>query len=289
MPSHIFTRVGYWKESISANRASAKAASNAVFDGHHAHDYMVYAHLQLAQDRAARRSIAQSRAKPAVDHFAAAYAYAAMPARYSLERGDWKAAAALALDPPAASYAWAKYPQAEAVNAFARGVGAGRNGDAAAVKAEQARLVALRDKAKEMKLGYWADQIDIQAATVAGLAQCAAKAQQACIDELRAAAQREDATEKHVVTPGPIVPVRELLAEMLLEQGKAAEALAEYKAALRKEPHRYRAVLGAMRAARQSGDRAAARAMAAELRKQASGSDTDRPSLREARAFAALR
>ena len=99
MPSHIFTRVGYWKESIAANRESARVAGDATFDGHHASDYLVYAHLQLAQDEAARQAMQQSYRMKPVDNFGASFAYAAMPARFALERGDWAAAANLALTP----------------------------------------------------------------------------------------------------------------------------------------------------------------------------------------------
>ena len=121
MPSHIFTRVGAWRESVTANAASAQADTAAGWNTMHAYDYMVYAYLQLGQDRSARevRDRAQALAKPA-DHFASAYAYGSMPARMALERGDWAAAAKLELNPAATAYPWSKYPQAEAGNAYAR-------------------------------------------------------------------------------------------------------------------------------------------------------------------------
>ena len=140
---------------------------------------MVYAHLQLAQDQAARQAMEESLASQPVDHFAAAFAYAAMPARLALEVGNWKAAAKLALKPAADAYPWSKYPQAEAINAFARGVGAARSGDGEAASKEHARLIALRDVAKERKLGYWAEQIDIQAQVVAGAGAAARRARPA--------------------------------------------------------------------------------------------------------------
>ena len=287
MPSHIFTRVGYWKDSIAANRGSARVSSESVFDGHHATDYMVYAHLQLAQDAAARQAMAASRARPAVDNFGAAFAYAAMPARLLLETGDWAGAASLPLDPKKAAYAWQKYPQAEAINAFARGIGAARSGNVTAAREEQARLAALRDAAQGAKLPYWAGQIDIQAAIVGALALCADGKPNDCITELKAAAAREDATEKHVVTPGPLLPARELLAETLLATNKPADALAEYDAVMKKEPNRYRAIAGAMAAARSVGDDKRAKALAAELVKLGAESDTPRDSLREAQEIAA--
>ena len=286
MPSHIFTRIGYWKESIASNRAAAGVAPEGAYDTHHAFDYMVYAHLQLAQDGAARQAVAESRAMKAVDHFAAAFAYLAMPARIALERGEWAEAAALPMIPAADAYPWKKYPQAEAINAFARGIGAARAGNAAAAREQQTRLVALRDAAKEAKLTYWVEQLDIQAALVGALAQCAEGKADDCIGGLKAAAAREDATEKHVVVPGPLVPARELLADMLLEQKKFAEALAEYEAVMKKEPNRYRAIAGAMAAAQGAGDQAKARTLAAELVKLASETDSQRASLQQAKQLA---
>ena len=214
MPSHIFTRVGHWQDSIKANRASAKAAGDATFDAHHAYDYMVYAHLQLGQDKAAREAMSQSRSMKLIEHFGAAFAYAAMPARIALERANWKEAANLPLHPKADAYPWSRYPQAEAINAFARGVGSARSGDIAGAKKEHARLLALRDAAKERKLTYWVEQIDIQADVVHGLTVLAEGKPAEGTELLKAAAAREDATEKHAVTPGPLLPARELLADV---------------------------------------------------------------------------
>jgi hypothetical protein len=280
MPSHIFTRAGLWQDSIATNEASAKAAGDRSFDGHHASDYMVYAHLQLAQDEAARQAAQRSLGMKPVDHFAAAYAYAAMPARLALETDDWATAASISLTPSRDQYSWDKYPQAEAVNAFARGVGAARTGDAAAARQEQDRLLALRDAAKQP---YWAGQIEIQADVVGALALCAEGQSENCLKSLRQAAAREDATEKHVVTPGPMLPARELLADMLLEAGQPGEALKEYEAVLVKEPHRYRAVAGAMQAADATGDRNEARQHAVDLLAQAAEETADRASLRKAK------
>jgi hypothetical protein len=284
MPSHIFTRVGLWQESIKANRASAKAAGDATFDAHHAYDYMVYAHLQLGQDKAARQALQQSRSKKVIEHFGSAYAYAAMPARIALERGDWKGAARLELDPAAGSYPWDKYPQAEAVNALARGLGAARSGDAAGAMKEHARLVRLRDVAKERKLAYWAEQIEIQADLVRGLAVIAEGKRDEGIELVKAAAAREDATEKHVVTPGPLLPAREVYAELLLESKKASDALREFEAVLAKEPNRYRALLGASRAARMAErDAKTMMAYAAQIKQQTKEADAKATTTKPAR------
>ena len=286
MPAHIFTRVGYWKESIGANRESARVAGDASFDGHHASDYMVYAHLQLAQDEAARKAMQQSFALKPIDNFAAAFAYAAMPARMALERGDWATAAMLPLSPAADAYAWKKYPQAEAVNAYARGMGAARAGNAMLTREQQARLIALRDAATELKLTYWVGQIDIQAAVVGALALCAEGKLVECIEGLRAASLREDATEKHVVVPGPLVPARELLADMLVAQKRFADALREYEAVMTKEPNRYRTLAGAMAAAQGAGEQSKALSLANALLKLGSEADSQRATLQQARQIA---
>jgi hypothetical protein len=284
MPSHIFTRVGYWQDSISSNLASLEVDGGRSFNAHHAYDYLVYAHLQMAQDAAAQQALADAYGASEADHFAAAFAYAAMPARLALERGDWAEAAALELRPAAGDYPWEKYPHAEAINAFARGVGAALDGDAAAAREQQERLEALRDATGP---AYWVEQLDIQADIVAALALCADGQTQDCIAALRDAAAREDATEKHVVTPGPILPAREMLADILLEDGQFAEALDEYEAVLEKEPNRYRAIAGAMTAAREADDLDAARRHATHLIEQAAEADSERESLQVAREVAA--
>jgi tetratricopeptide (TPR) repeat protein len=152
---------------------------------------------------------------------------------------------------------------------------------------QHARLLALRDKANEAKLAYWVEQISIQADVVRGLSLCAEGKPQECLDALQQAAAREDASEKHVVTPGPILPARELLADILLEDDQPAEALAEYEAVLAKEPNRYRAVAGAMEAAEKAGDLEKARAHAAHLLEQAAEADSERSSLQLARQIGA--
>jgi tetratricopeptide (TPR) repeat protein len=276
MPSHTFTRVGMWEDSIASNRTSAEVDGNATFNSHHALDYQVYAHLQLAQDDMAEEVLGQAEALPPADHFAAAFAYAAMPARTALERDDWERARDLELRPAAGEFPWDKYPHAEAINAFARGVGAARAGDAEAARAEQARLEALREATGP---AYWVEQVSIQADIVAALAMCAEDQAESCIEALRAAAAREDATEKHVVTPGPILPAREILADILLEQGRAEEALAEYETVLQKEPNRYRALAGAAQAAQDAGDMEAARTHAEHLIAQVGTAGSQRASL----------
>jgi Tfp pilus assembly protein PilF len=279
MPSHIFTRVGAWKESIESNRESARVAGDKSFDKWHAYDYMVYAHLQLGQYRAARDVVAEAQKMAApVDHPATGYAFAAMPARLLLERGAWKEAAQVDLRPEA--FPWKKYPFVEAINAYARGIGAAMSGDAAAARAQAERLQTLRGA---MKVPYWVEEMGIQAEVVRGLASCAEGNRMACIDTLRAAAAREDATEKHVITPGRLVPAREALAYATLESGDAAAALREFEAVLQRDPNRLRAFAGAARAAERAGDKNKAAQYSARLVELTESADTQLAEVAHAR------
>ena len=254
MPSHIFTRVGAWQESVRSNQASASVGTDETFDKWHAFDYMVYAHLQLGEDATARKVVSEALANPArVDHIATAYAYAAMPARLAVERGNWQEAAKLDLT-PRDGFPWAKYPQAEAINAFARGLGAAMTGDAAAARVELARLEKLRDVTAGRKLAYWVEEIDIQAGMIQGMGLCADGRRDECLQALRAAAAREDASEKHAVTPGRLVPAREVLAYATLDGGDAMAALREFERVLEQEPNRLAAFAGAADAAQRAGD-----------------------------------
>jgi tetratricopeptide (TPR) repeat protein len=286
MPSHIFTRRGFWKESIESNRASAAAAKNH-FDQLHAMDYLAYAYLQGAQDLAAKRVLddAASIQKINVEHFVPGYALAAIPARYALERGRWADAVSLTLQP--SDFPWSRFPQAEAVLVFARALGAARSGDAAGASRDMARLEALRDALAQAKQGYWAEQAEIQRQVVAAWVARAEGRNEEAVRLLRATADREDLTEKHPVTPGPIVPARELLGEMLLEQGDPRQALKEFEASHRVEPNRFKGLYGAARAAELSGDREKARTYYAQLIALCEKADTDRPELKEAKAFVA--
>jgi tetratricopeptide (TPR) repeat protein len=286
MPSHIFTRRGYWQESIDSNLASTKASAGQ-FDRLHAMDYLAYAYLQQARDDAARRVVEELRGIPkvTVEHFVTAYALAAVPSRYALERGRWSEAAGLAL--PATDFPWQKFPQAEALLVFARGLGAARAGDVPAARRDLDRLAGLRDRLVEMKVGYWAEQVDIQhRALGAWVARGEGRTDEA-LAALRTAAEMEAATEKHPVTPGSIVPAREQLGEMLLEVGRPAQALEAFEKTLESEPDRFRALWGAARAAEVTGDAARARAYYGRLLKVAEQADTERPELRQAKAFVA--
>ncbi len=296
MPSHIFTRMGYWQESIDTNRKSAEAAKAelreanldaASYNALHAMDYVVYAALQLNKDREARAVVEEVRRLEKVDTeiFVSAFAFAAIPARYALERRQWGEAAELTLHPK--SLSWAKFPQAEAIVHFARGVGAARGGNVAGAKQALARLEALRDALVAAKNTYWAGQAEIQRLAVAGWIARAEGRDREALDLLRQAADREDATEKHPVTPGAIQPAREMLAELLLELGQPAPALAEYEKSHRTEPNRFHGLAGAARAAEAAGDRARARRYYEQLLALAKTADTERPEIVQARRFVA--
>jgi hypothetical protein len=285
MPSHIFSRVGSWQESIEANRASAEDTKAALWNRVHAYDYLVYAHLQLGQDAAAAKVLADMRGitPQMTDAFPSAYGFAAMPARYALERHAWQEAAAVPLWPAADAYPWKKYPQAEAINAFARGLGAAYSGNAAAASAEAQRLQRLRDAATGMKLAYWAEQIDIHAEAVRGAAAFAEGRQAEGIEIVRAAAVREDASEKHVVTPGPIKPAREILGDLLLRSGKPADALREFEAVIANEPNRLGPTVGAALAAEKAGDKAKATQYGARVVELTRNADSTRPEIAQAK------
>jgi Tfp pilus assembly protein PilF len=288
MPSHIFTRVGHWKDSVESNRASVEAAKRAGPNGIHGYDYMTYAYLQMGQDQKAAEVWGEaSKVATYPDNFAVAYGMAAMPARVALERRDWKTASALPMTPAAGAYPWAKHPQAEAVNAYARGIGLANLGDVAGAREQVKRLQALRDTAASMKLGYWADQIDIQAEVVRGLASCAEGSRDECMEILAKAATREDATEKHVVTPGPLIPAREALAFTKLSAGMGNEALADFEKVLVREPNRFHATYGAARAAQLAGDHARAAEYYRAFVAIVADSDTQRAEVALARRYLA--
>jgi hypothetical protein len=298
MPSHIFTRLGHWEDSIKTNRASAQAAKDELrqaqldagsYNALHAMDYIVYAAMQLARDRDARAIVDEIRGLDKIDseNFAAAFAFAAIPARFALERRQWAEAAALELHPQ--SLSWPKFPQAEAITVFARGLGAARSGDVARARQDLARLETLRDAMTAARNTYWSAQAEIQRLAVAGWIARAEGKDDAALALLRQAADREDATEKHPVTPGAIQPAREMLAELLLDLGRPAEALAEFEASQRTDPNRLHGLAGAARAAERAGDGQKARRFHEQVVTLTKSADTERPEVRQARAFLASR
>ncbi len=259
MPSHIFTRLGLWDESIASNIASRDKAHDYVakvmpgaasFDELHAIDYLVYAYLQQGNFDEAKKLVDRTVGVTKVDNpsqFAAAYAISAVPGRYALERRQWKEAAALTVP---SVIDWSKVPYAEANIHFARGIGGARSGDLAVARDAVARLGTIRDSLS----GYWADQVEIQRLGAASWLAHAEKKDEDALKLARAAAELEASTEKHPVTPGAIVPARELLAELLLEVGKRDEARAEIQRVLANAPGRWNAVQLAKALAAPSSD-----------------------------------
>ena len=286
MPSHIFTRVGSWEESIATNTRSATVARAAADwpEAYHASDYAVYGYLQIARDGEARRAMEEAYKYSGGDSPSPAYPYAAaaMPARYALERGDWKGAAQLQ---PAPS----KMPFTQAITYFARALGAARSGDVASAEKDAEQLAVLHKQLEAAKNTYWATEVEVQRLAVAGwIAHAQGKAEEGA-KLMRAAADLEDRNEKHIVTPGRVVPARELLGEMLIEQKQPAEALKAFEASQAREPNRFRNYAGSAKAAEMMGDAAKARAYHAKLAELAKKGDGDRPELVRAKASLAQR
>jgi tetratricopeptide (TPR) repeat protein len=286
MPSHIFTRVGAWEDSIATNVRSAAVAkkSGDGLEAYHASDYTVYAYLQLARDNEAKREMEE--ALKVTDSnpnaIAASYATAAMPARYALERGAWREA--MQLQPKGNKFLFT-----DAITHFARALGAARSGDVAAAEKDAHELARLHKALQDAKSNYWATEVEIQRLGVAGWIALAQGKTDDALKFMNAAADLEDRNEKHIVTPGRIVPARELLAEMLLELKQPAQALKAFEATHVREPNRFRGYYGAARAAEGAGDRAKAAQYYAKLMELAKNAGASRPELVRARAYVAQR
>ena len=293
MPSHTFTRLGLWQESIDTNIASAAAArrDGATAEELHASDYQMYAYLQTGQDAAARQlleSLPETAAHFDPESTAAAapgvagvFALAAIPARWALERGDWSAAARLEPRP-------SRFPFTEAITHFARALGASRSGDRAVARSAIDALRQVESELRGTHEDYWAEQVEIERRAAAAWLALAEGRTKDALAGMSEAAALEDGTEKNAITPGPIAPARELLGEMLLEGHEPAQALAAFRATLEKEPNRFRALAGAARAAALSGDGGAAAKLYSRLLQVAErADDPGRAELREARRFVA--
>ncbi|HJS97586.1 MAG TPA: hypothetical protein VJ756_00745 [Terriglobales bacterium] len=260
MPSHTFTRVGYWEDSINSNLAAAASARRAgeTAEELHADDYLAYAYLQSGRDQTAGAMVKSlpelsARFDPsriiggAAPPAAGYYALAAIPARFALERNDWRAAAQLPVSDTPVAFA-------DAVTHFARGLGSAHLGDPAGAQTAAETLRKLAQQLQDGKEFYWAEQVEIQRLGVLAWAALAQGHKDDALSNMTAAAQREDATEKSAITPGPLKPARELLGEMLLQLHQPKQALAEFEKALQREPDRFRALYGAARAAQSAGD-----------------------------------
>lgn len=300
MPSHIFTRLGLWRESIASNLDSAAAGRKLValthpgaasFDALHALDYLEYAYLQVDDQAKARSVLEEASSAKTFDepNFAAAYALAAVPARWALERRDWKGAAAL--DVPAADLPWKQVPYATAITFFARAIGAARSG-----QPDRARDAVL--KLRELQAGLaksppagpydWASHVESLRLAAEGIAARVEGRDAEGLRLLQSAADLDEKTGKHAVTPGSILPPRELLADILLEMGRATEALAEYEAALAEAPNRFNSLAGAARAAERAGKTERAAELYSRLIEMTADA-ARRPELEEARRFVAAK
>jgi tetratricopeptide (TPR) repeat protein len=294
MPSHIFTRLGKWQESIESNRGAAAVAEGyavqrfgpgiAWGESLHAMDYLAYAYLQRGQDREAKKIldtiVAFRKAAPEV--MPAAYALAAVPARYAVERRDWAQAAVLSLPPLA--FPWDKFPWTTAMITFTRALGAARTGDLVGAQTEIEHLQSAHD-AVIQQFKYWADQIEVQRqAALAMLARARGQDEEA-VALMRQASELEASMDKHPVTPGPIVPTRELLGDLLLELNQPAQALSAYERSLSADPNRYRSLFGAAKAAQQAGDAGKANSYVRMFAVLGSQADPQRPELAEAKAW----
>jgi hypothetical protein len=290
MPSHTFTRVGLWKESVATNIKSAAEAEKTGGTGEalHAMDYQTYAYLQMAQDAQAKAVLEHAvKANAAAPNSpgpagggANTFAIAAIPARYAMERLQWSDAMALTVQPAPNT------PYTEAMTRFARAVGAARAGKPAEAAADIARLSAIHDREIEMKDAYWAEQVDIQRRVAEAWVAYASGQKDDGIKLLGAAADAEDLTDKSAVTPGPLAPARELYGFMLLEAGRAKDALAAFEAVTKKEPNRFLALYGAGKAAEASKQPAKANGYYRQIVKICADAAADRPELVYARKMA---
>ena len=287
MPSHTFTRVGFWKESVTTNTRSAAEAekTNGIGEAMHARDYMTYAYLQMGMDSQAKENVGHAvrlagmtgGTQGAAGAGPNTFALAAIPARYAMERQQWAEAAVL--EPRAAP----NTPYTEAITHFVRAIGAARAGRPVDAAADVARLAAIRDREIEMKDEYWASQVDIQRRGADAWVMFAQGRKDAALAQMRETADMEDLTDKSAVTPGPIAPARELLGFMLLENAQPKEALVEFEAVMKKEPNRFLAIWGGAKAAEQSKQTAKSKALYKQLAEMCKDAGTERPELQYAR------
>jgi len=282
MPSHIFTRVGAWEESAATNKRSMEVAKagGEPDEAYHANDYMVYAYLQLGRDAEARRTVEEAMRVQGSNpvRFVAPYAMGAMPARLVVERGLWDQAMQLPMPPKS------NWPASQANTRFARALGAARSGNVGMAREELAQLAQIQQALEDKKDKYWATEVEVQRLIVAGWIARAQKNDDDALRFLRAAADLEDRNEKHIVTPGRLVPAREQLGELLIEVGQPKAALAEFETSRLREPNRFRNYYMSALAAEGAGDRASAREYWGKLAALGAKADTDRPELVRAKA-----
>jgi tetratricopeptide (TPR) repeat protein len=305
MPSHIFIRLGLWQEAIRSNLDAKEAAKDfavrnnmsGVWDEQfHAMDYLAYAYLQGAQDKEALGVLDELNRIPKAEPetFKVAYAFTAVPARYALERRRWDEAAKLTLPPNAlGTFPWQRFRWAEAQIHFARAVGAARTGNANSAREDIEKLAAIHKELVDVRAGYdWAKQVEIERLIASSWLALAEGKNEESLRLMREAADLDDATDKHPVTPGSILPAREQLGELLLEMKQPAAALQEFETSLRSSPNRFNGIYGAARSARLAADqtklaadREKAKSYYAKLLELSRWADGNRPEIAEAKAF----
>lgn len=295
MPSHIFTRLGLWEEDVAMNIRSEHAAMDYAQRNHlagtwdeqlHAMDYLAYAYLQQGRDREARAVLDELKSirKTDPETFKCAYSFAAIPARWALERRKWSEAAELKVEP--ADFPWPRFAWAEAITHFARAIGAARSGDSQRARIEIDKLREIHDRMAGARDNYdWATQVEIQRRAAAAWLAKADGNNEDALKLMRSAAELEDSTEKHPVTPGAVLPARELLGDLLLELNRPSEALVEYERSLGNSPNRLNGLYGAGRAAQLAGDRLKARRYYQKLAAICARGNTSRSELQIARTF----
>src|SRR4051794_5559255 len=270
MPSHIYSMTGLWEESIASNASSLEIQP----DYYHAADFSVYAYLQMAQDAKAKaltdKSLATADRGDRPITFVNFTAKSAMPARYVLERADWAGAAAL-------PFTGSQYPQADSLTRFTRGLGMARTGDLAGAKAEIEAIKVLRTALERSNQSYWADRSEEQILAISAWVAFKEGAREQASKLMRAAADGEDGSIKHVAMENRLYPLRELYGELLLEMGDSTAALREFETALEQTPNRYRTFLGIARAANTAGDRQKASEYYRKVADLAKSADSDRP------------
>lgn len=290
MPSHIFTRMGLWERSLSSNHDSTRSAAeftvSAGLPGHydeglHSIDYLMYAMLQSARDAEAKELLARlgKITKTDTENFKVAYTYAATPARYVLERRQWKEAAEL--EYVRKNFAWDDFGWAKSIHYFARGLGAARSGDVHQAREELQVIRDLQSNLSTNEIPYFREEMQVHVDALGSWVAFAEGDTSRALKLAAAAADREDGVDKHPVTPGEVLPARELYADMLLASDRFEDALAQFQTVLASSPNRLNAMIGAAVAAAESGDKTLAAKYREAIREQTASGNRSRQGVAE--------
>ncbi|MGI9307700.1 MAG: tetratricopeptide repeat protein, partial [Gammaproteobacteria bacterium] len=291
MPSHIFTRLGLWDRSLASNHDSTRSAAEYTVQAHlpghydeglHSMDYLMYAMMQTARDDEANTLLdtLHGIGKTDTENFKVAFTYASSPARYALERRQWEEASNLELKP--AEFLWDDFPWARSIHHFARGIGAARSGQLKRARDELAIIENLRADIPDSTHAYFREEVQVHVDAVTSWILLAEGKSDQALQYAAAAADLEDAVDKHPVTPGEVIPARELYADMLFESGNYAMSLQQYRAVMSGSPNRLNALLGAGNAASRTGDDELAEQFFAQAREQTAAGDRKRTGLDKA-------